>query len=118
MRALLRALPELGRLIARLVNDPILPRPAKLALLAAGVYLASPFDLIPDFVPVLGWVDDLLVAAIVVDGILGYVERDLVLKYWPGSAASFDTVARSARHLAAWVPPRVKARLFPPRSRR
>ena len=60
----------------------------------------------------LGSLDDLLVAAIVVDGILNYVDRGLVLKHWPGSAESLERVARAARVLAAWVPRRLKLRIF------
>ncbi|MBM3220613.1 MAG: DUF1232 domain-containing protein [Candidatus Rokubacteria bacterium] len=115
LKALLRALPDIGRLIARLVADPVLPRTAKIALGAAALYLLSPVDLIPDLIPFLGYADDVLLAAIVVDGILNYVDRALVLKYWPGSAESLDRVARAARVLAAWVPRRLKARVFGPR---
>lgn len=112
MKALLRAIPDLARLIARLVADPVLPRAAKIALGAAAVYLLSPVDLIPDFIPLVGYVDDLLLAAVVLDGILNWVDRGLVLKYWPGSPASLDTLARTARVLAMWVPRRIKARIF------
>ena len=112
MKQLLRALPDLVRMLARLVRDPRLPRPAKLALLAAAVYLASPFDLIPDFIPIVGYLDDALVAAIVLDGILNYVDRRLLLKYWPGSAAGLEKLARAARLVAAWVPRRLKRRVF------
>lgn len=115
MKALLRALPDLGRLIARLAVDPVLPRTAKVALAAAAVYLLSPLDLIPDFIPLVGYVDDVLLAAILVDGILSYVDRAVVLKYWPGSPESLDRVARAARTLAAWIPRRLKARVFAPR---
>ena len=112
MRALLRALPDVVRTVVRLAADPILPRAAKVALAAAALYLVSPIDLIPDFIPVIGALDDLLVVAIVVDGILNWVDRGLVLKYWPGSAESFDGVARAARVLAAWVPQRLKMKIF------
>ncbi len=114
MRSLLRALPEMVRLIARLVADPRVPRAAKIALAAAAVYLASPIDLIPDFIPVVGWLDDLLVAAIVIDGVLTAVDRDVVLRYWPGTAASLERLARGARVLSMWVPARVKRRIFSP----
>jgi len=112
VKDLLRALPDLGRLLARLVADPVLPRGAKVALAAALLYLASPFDLIPDFLPIVGYLDDLLVAALVVDGVLNWVDRGLVLKYWPGTPDSLERVARAARLLAAWVPRRLKARIF------
>jgi uncharacterized membrane protein YkvA (DUF1232 family) len=114
MKALLRALPDLARLIGRLVLDPILPRGVKVALAAAAVYLASPIDLIPDFIPFVGYLDDVLIAAVVVDGVLNYVDRGLVLKYWPGSETSLEKIARSAKLLAAWVPRRLKAKVFSP----
>ena len=115
MKDLLRALPDLGRLLVRLVRDPTLPRAAKIALGAAIVYLASPIDLIPDFIPFVGYLDDLLLAALVVDGIVNWVDRALLLKYWPGTPDSLERLARAARLLAAWVPRRLKARIFAPR---
>jgi len=112
VRALIRALPDIGRLIARLVADPSLPRAVKIALAAAAVYLLSPFDLIPDFIPIVGYLDDALLAAVVVDGVLNYVDRGIVVRYWPGTPQSLDRVARVARLLAAWVPRRLKRRIF------
>ncbi len=112
MRTLLRALPDLARLMARLVADPVLPRTAKIALAAAAVYLLSPFDLIPDFIPLVGYLDDALLAAVLVDGVLNYVDRPLILKYWPGTPESLERLARAARLFAAWVPRRLKARVF------
>ena len=112
MKDLLRALPAVVRLIARLASDATLPRPAKIALGAAAVYLLSPVDLIPDFIPLVGYIDDILLAALLVDGVLSYVDRALVLKYWPGTADSLDRIARAAHLLAAWVPRRLKARIF------
>jgi uncharacterized membrane protein YkvA (DUF1232 family) len=112
VKALLKALPDLVRLLARLVGDPLLPRAAKIALGAAMVYLASPIDLVPDFVPLLGYLDDLLLAALLIDGILNWVDRSIVLKYWPGSPDSLERLARAARMLAVWVPRRLKARIF------
>jgi uncharacterized membrane protein YkvA (DUF1232 family) len=112
MTALLRALPDLVRLVTRLAGDPVLPKTAKVALAAAAVYLLSPVDLVPDFVPFLGYLDDLLLAAVLVDGILNWVDRPLVLKHWPGSPESLDKLAHAARFLAAWVPGRIKRRVF------
>jgi uncharacterized membrane protein YkvA (DUF1232 family) len=89
-----------------------LPKAAKIALGAAVLYLVSPIDLIPDFIPGLGFIDDVFVAAILVDGMLNFVNRGLVLKYWPGSAESLERIARSAQVLAAWVPRRLKLRIF------
>ena len=112
MLRLLRSLPALAALIGKLVRDPSLPRPVKVALIAAAVYLVSPIDLVPDVIPVLGYVDDLLLGAIVLDGVLNFVDRDLLLRYWPGSERSLDHLARTARLLTSWVPRRVKTRMF------
>ncbi len=112
MRELLRVLPDLARLIGRIVLDPGLPRPAKVALAAAVAYLVTPIDLIPDFLPIVGVLDDVLLAAVVVDGLLNHVDRGLVLRHWPGDAASLERVARAARRLTVWVPRRLKARIF------
>jgi uncharacterized membrane protein YkvA (DUF1232 family) len=112
VRALLRALPDIVRTIGGLALDPVLPKAAKIALGAAVLYLVSPIDLIPDFIPGLGFIDDVFVAAILVDGMLNFVNRGLVLKYWPGSPESLERIARSAQVLAAWVPRRLKLRIF------
>lgn len=112
MKLLLRALPDIVRLIARLAADPVLPTSAKIALVAAVAYLASPIDIVPDFIPFLGYLDDIVLAAVLVDGILNHVDRGLVLKYWPGTPESLDRVARVAGALAAWVPRRLKTRIF------
>src|SRR5262245_39944651 len=112
MRSLVRAVPALVRLVGRLAADPVLPRSAKIALAAAALYLASPIDLIPDVIPFVGYVDDLLLAAVVLDGILNFVDRRLVLKYWPGTPQSLDRLARAAAVLAVWVPRRLKKRVF------
>lgn len=110
--------PLVVRMLGRLAKDTLVPRTAKVALAAVVAYLLSPVDLIPDFIPIAGILDDVLIAAVVIDGILGYVDRNVVLKYWPGDAASLDRVARTARWLAIWVPRRLKARIFAPRPMR
>jgi uncharacterized membrane protein YkvA (DUF1232 family) len=112
MKALLRALPDIVRTVTGLSRDPVLPKAAKVALAAAVLYLVSPVDLVPDFVPLLGHLDDVFVAAILVDGMLNFVNRGVVLKYWPGSPESLERVARAARVLAAWVPRRLKQKVF------
>jgi uncharacterized membrane protein YkvA (DUF1232 family) len=110
--ALLRAVPDVARMIARLVTDPVLPRAAKVALAAAALYLVSPLDLLPDFLPFLGYLDDALLISVIVDGIVNHVDRALVLKYWPGTVSSLDKLSRASRFLAMWVPQRLKARIF------
>ena len=112
MKDLLLALPRLARMLVSLAADRDVPTAAKVVLAAVAVYLVSPIDLVPDFIPIVGYLDDLLIAAVVVDGVLNFIDRPLVLRYWPGSPASLERTATVARRLARWVPSRVKARIF------
>ena len=113
----LRYLPHFVRLYWRLLCDRRVSIWPKALLLLSALYVISPVDLIPDCIPFIGYLDDLVLAAIVVDGVLSYVDRSLLLKYWPGSAASLDAAAAVARRLAGWVPSRIKARIFSRRRR-
>ena len=112
MKDLLLALPRLGRMLISLVADRDVPTAAKVVLAAMAVYLVSPIDLVPDFIPWVGYLDDVILAAVVVDGVLNFIDRPLLLRYWPGTPASLERVAAVARRLARWVPNRIKARIF------
>jgi uncharacterized membrane protein YkvA (DUF1232 family) len=112
LQDLLLALPRLGRMLSSVVADRVVPTAAKGVLAAMAVYLVSPIDLVPDFIPWLGYLDDVILAAVVVDGVLNFIDRPLLLRYWPGTPASLERVAAVARRLARWVPNRIKARIF------
>ena len=112
MKELLLALPRLARMLVSLAGDRDVPTAAKVVLAAVAVYLVSPIDLIPDFIPWVGYLDDLIMAAVVVDGVINFIERPLLLRYWPGSPASLDRIGAVASRLARWVPSRVKSRIF------
>ena len=112
LRELARALPRLARMVFSLLRDPSVPLAAKIAMAAVAVYLASPVDLVPEFIPLLGYLDDVLLAAVVIDGLLNVLDRSVLLRYWPGSVGSLEAAATMARRLAAWVPYRIKARIF------
>jgi uncharacterized membrane protein YkvA (DUF1232 family) len=112
LKELAALLPRMVRVLRALAADPLVPRPAKVALIALAVYLMSPLDLIPDFIPVLGLADDVLLAAVVLDGVLGFVDRSVLLRYWPGSPGSLESTAAIAHKIARLVPSRIKNRIF------
>jgi uncharacterized membrane protein YkvA (DUF1232 family) len=112
VKDLILLLPRLVRMIAALMAERRVSATAKIALAAMALYLASPIDVLPDFIPFVGWIDDLLLVALVVDGLLTHVDRSILLKYWPGSPESLDAVAAVARRVARFVPRRVKSRIF------
>ena len=92
-----RLVPDCAILFARLARDPRLARRHKLVLLAAGGYLALPFDLVPDFIPVAGQLDDALVVWAALRSVLRSAGPDLLAEHWPGTAAGLELVERLVR---------------------
>ena len=98
LREALLLLPNLGKLLFRLLRDPRVPRNRRWAMAAVGAYLVSPIDLIPDFVPVLGGVDDLLVMAFAIDYLLKASPQEVISEHWDGSEDGLELV----RGITAW----------------
>jgi uncharacterized membrane protein YkvA (DUF1232 family) len=95
-RALAALVPDCAVLCRRLVGDPRVPRVRKLALAGLLAYLALPIDLIPDFLPIAGQLDDALLAALVLRGLLRAAGEELVREHWPGPEPSLRLVLRLA----------------------
>ncbi|MPV36881.1 YkvA family protein [Georgenia subflava] len=94
LREALRILPDGLRLVRRLAGDKNLPRGVRVRLALLLAYLALPVDLIPDFIPVLGYADDAIVVTIVLRGVVRRAGIDVVRNHWPGTEAGFATVVR------------------------
>jgi uncharacterized membrane protein YkvA (DUF1232 family) len=94
-RALAGFVPDCVVLVGRLLRDPRVPRRRKALLVVLGGYLALPFDLVPDFVPVVGQLDDALVVAVVLRGVLRGSGPRLLREHWPGPEASLRLVLRA-----------------------
>ncbi|WP_204003776.1 YkvA family protein [Micromonospora lutea] len=84
MRDLAAFIPDCVTTVRRLRTDPRVPRRAKIAVLIAGIWVASPIDLIPEFLPVIGPLDDIVVVALALRYAARQVPRDVVLAAWPG----------------------------------
>ena len=95
-RELAAFIPDCVVLFKRLLRDPRVPRRAKLALLLLVAYLAMPFDLIPDFIPVAGQLDDAIIVALVLRTVLRGGGPELVREHWPGPPASLALMLRLA----------------------
>ncbi|CDO30631.1 YkvA family protein [Mycolicibacterium porcinum] len=90
----LRILPDLLRLIPRLAADKTLPRGVRVRLALLVVYLALPIDLIPDFIPVLGYADDAIIVTLVLRSVVRHAGVAAVQAHWPGTDDGFDALAR------------------------
>ena len=91
-RALAGFVPDCAVLLTRLLRDPRVPRGSKVLLAALIPYLALPFDLIPDFIPVAGQLDDAILVALVLRHVARRAGPDLLRELWPGPRASLDVV--------------------------
>ncbi|HET8738260.1 MAG TPA: YkvA family protein [Acidimicrobiia bacterium] len=77
-------LPNLVKLVYRLLKDPRVPRRAKITLGLAAAYVASPIDLIPEVIPVLGWADDVLILLFAIDSLIDRAGDEVVVELWDG----------------------------------
>lgn len=96
MREVLRLLPDLVRLIRRLAADRDLSRGVRLRLVLLLVYLASPIDLVPDFVPVIGYADDVVVVAVVLRSVVRAAGPESLRRHWPGTPIGLVLIEKLA----------------------
>lgn len=94
LREALRLLPDVLRLIRRLAADRTLPRGVRVRLGLLLAYLALPIDLVPDFIPVLGYADDAIIVTAVLRGVVRRAGIDAVRAHWPGTEDGFAALAR------------------------
>jgi uncharacterized membrane protein YkvA (DUF1232 family) len=91
-----RVLPDTIRLVRRLAIDPDLPRSVRRTLWLLGLYLVSPIDLIPDFIPIIGYADDAIVLAIALRRVVRVAGPEAIDRHWTGSPAGLMIVRRLA----------------------
>jgi uncharacterized membrane protein YkvA (DUF1232 family) len=94
LKEALRLLPDLLRLLRRLAADRTLPRGVRIRLALLLAYLAMPFDLIPDFIPVLGYADDAIIVTAVLRSTVRRAGLDAVRQHWPGTDDGFAALSR------------------------
>ena len=84
MRDLAAFIPDCVTAIRRLRHDPRVPRRAKIAVVLAGLWVVSPIDLIPEFLPVIGPLDDIVVVVLALRYAGRQMPRQVLLAAWPG----------------------------------
>jgi uncharacterized membrane protein YkvA (DUF1232 family) len=91
-REVARFIPDCIVLFKRLLRDPRVPRRAKIAIALLVPYLALPLDLIPDFIPIAGQVDDAILVAAVIAYVARSAGREVIEELWPGSERALQVV--------------------------
>jgi uncharacterized membrane protein YkvA (DUF1232 family) len=101
---LAQLLPNFVRLAKGLLGDPRVPLRRKLLLGALIVYLVSPIDIIPDFIPGLGQMDDILIVVLVLHGLLSSVDEEVLLEHWHGRPDVILLIRRAVKAFARRLP--------------
>lgn len=96
LREAVRILPDLIRLLKNLAADRTQPGPVRIRLGLLMAYLAIPIDLIPDFIPVLGYADDAIIVAAVLRSVVRRVGLDQVRAHWTGTDDGFTALCKAA----------------------
>lgn len=97
VRDAMRLLPDVLRLLKRLASDPTMPRGIRVRLALLLGYLALPIDLIPDFIPVLGYADDAIIVAFVLRSVARRAGPEALSTHWPGTPEGLAAIHRMCR---------------------
>ena len=99
-RAVAGFVPDCIVLFKRMLGDSRMPRRYRAIVIAMLVYLALPFDLIPDFIPVAGQFDDAVVVVLTLRAILRAGGLELIEEHWPGPRSSLSLILKLADRAA------------------
>jgi uncharacterized membrane protein YkvA (DUF1232 family) len=96
----------------RLMRDPRVPPRSKAVLVVVAAYLASPIDVIPDMIPGVGQLDDIVIAAFALDYMINQVPAEILKEHWDGDEDVLELI-RNIAEIAASLVPRWLKRLLP-----
>lgn len=97
LREGLRVLPDTVRLLRRMMTDPATPRGVRFRIGLALAYLTMPIDVVPDFIPGIGYADDVIVVAAALRSAVRHAGADAVRRHWPGTADGLSALLRLTR---------------------
>ena len=99
--------PNILKLVGRLLVDPRVPRRAKITLGMASAYVMSPVDLIPEMIPVVGWADDILILMFAIDSLIDRAGSEIVDEHWDGPGDLLSLVREVVGLSRSVIPKRI-----------
>ncbi len=108
MRDYLLFIPNLMRLLLKLLRDPRVSNADKAILAGTIIYVIAPIDVIPDFIPFIGLVDDSYLIAISVMRLLNRADREVVMDHWKGEVDIKELVTSISRMAEFFLPQRLR----------
>ena len=103
---------DIFKFVKDVANDEAIPAHDKKVLLALVALIASPFDLIPDWIPIFGQLDDLVMIALILDYFFEVLDQSVLLRHYPFDMKSFIRIKRVAAFFSFFVPSMIKNRLW------
>lgn len=99
---------DISAFVKNVAADERIPSRDKKVILALAALIISPIDIIPDWIPIIGWVDDLILFAIILDYFFNVLDQNILLSHYPWGMKSFIWLRRAARTVAGLTPKVVK----------
>jgi uncharacterized membrane protein YkvA (DUF1232 family) len=109
---MLAALKEMGGFLKAVVNDERIPERDKQILGAMVVLVISPIDLIPDWIPIFGQIDDLVLIALILDYFFTVLDEPVLLSHWPWDMKKFVALKRFAKTIGLFAPNFLKKKIW------
>ena len=111
LKQLIRDIPNFLKLLGRLARDPRVSTVDKAIVVATIGYIVVPLDLIPDFIPFLGQIDDIYLLALALDRLLHNAGVDVLLDHWEGDVASLEMAISALDKAGSFLPEQVRSLL-------
>jgi uncharacterized membrane protein YkvA (DUF1232 family) len=103
---------ELIEFIKNVANDSRIPESDKRILLVLVALIVSPFDIIPDWIPIIGVMDDIVLMGIVLDYFFNHLDQDILLSHYPWTMKSFLRLRKTAKAISFLAPGWVKDKVW------
>lgn len=108
----MKTIKQLIEFIRAVAKDERIPERDKKVLLALLALVISPVDLIPDWIPIFGVMDDMVMVALVMDYFFNHIDQEILLSHYPWGMKSFTRIRRASRVIATLVPEGLKHKIW------
>jgi uncharacterized membrane protein YkvA (DUF1232 family) len=104
---------NIKRLAVGLAKDPRVPRRNKMIFAGVVAYVVMPVDLVPDWLPGIGKLDDLIMVGLALDTMLNHVPEAVINDYWQGDRKTLEVIRSTVATAAEFIPPQLARTLYP-----
>ncbi|MEQ1876488.1 MAG: DUF1232 domain-containing protein [Bdellovibrionia bacterium] len=108
----MKTIKELIAFLKAVATDPRIPAQDKAVIATCLALIVSPIDLIPDWIPIIGWIDDFVILAIVLDYFANHLDQDIILSHYPWGMKSYVRLRKGAQLIASMTPSVVKGKIW------